>query len=279
MIIIGVDPHKSSHTATAVDPATGQPVASITVPASTVGYRRLWRWAARFDQRRWAIENARGLGRHLAQWLVHRNEHVVDVPATATTRVRELSRGGRRKNDTIDASAAACVAALHGDATVVAVEDHTDVFAVLEERRANLAAQRVRLVNQLHAQLRDLVGGGAPTDLTATTAAALLRRLRPPTAADQARRDVARDVRQVDKRLATITASMTDALEQTATSLTDIDGIGPVLASRLIGRTRRASRFPDESAYASYTGAAPVEVASGPRARHRLSRSGDRQLN
>ena len=165
MIIIGVDPHKSSHTATAVDPATGQPVASITVPASTVGYRRLWRWAARFDQRRWAIENARGLGRHLAQWLVHRNEHVVDVPATATTRVRELSRGGRRKNDTIDASAAACVAALHGDATVVAVEDHTDVFAVLEERRANLAAQRVRLVNQLHAQLRDLVAGGAPTDL------------------------------------------------------------------------------------------------------------------
>jgi len=95
-------------------------------------------------------------------------------------------------------------------------------------------------------------------------------------------------VRQVDKRLATIAASMTDArhlafvepvLEQTATSLTDIDGIGPVLASRLIGRTRRASRFPDESAYASYTGAAPVEVASGPRARHRLSRSGDRQLN
>lgn len=95
------------------------------------------------------------------------------------------------------------------------------------------------------------------------------------------------EVRQVDKRLATIAASMTDArhlafvepvLEQTATSLTDIDGIGPVLASRLIGRTRRASRFP-ESAYASYTGAAPVEVASGPRARHRLSRSGDRQLN
>lgn len=283
MIIIGVDPHKSSHTATAVDPATGRAVASVTVATSMVGYRRLWRWADRFEQRRWAIENARGLGRHLAQWLVHRGEHVVDVPATATTRVRELSRGGRRKNDTIDASAAACVAALHGDAAIVAAEDYTDVFAVLEERRANLAAQRVRLVNQLHALLRDLIAGGAPTDLTATAAAALLRRLRPHTAVEQARRDVARDliaeIRQVDKRLATIAVSMTDALEQTASTLTDIDGVGPVLASRLIGRTRRASRFPSESAYASYTGAAPVEVASGPRVRHRLSRSGDRQLN
>jgi transposase len=144
---------------------------------------------------------------------------------------------------------------------------------------------------QLHAQLRDLVAGGATTDLTATTAAAvLLRRLRPRTAADRARRDVARDViaevRQVDKRLAMIAASMADALEQTATGLTDIDGIGPVLASRLIGRTRRASRFPGESAYSSYACAAPVDTCrrsaiggSGPRARHRLPRSGDRQLN
>ena len=54
-------------------------------------------------QRRWAVENARGLGAHLAQWLAARGERVDDVPCTATARVRELSRGGRRKNDVIDA--------------------------------------------------------------------------------------------------------------------------------------------------------------------------------
>jgi len=52
-----------------------------------------------------------------------------------------------------------------------------------------------------------------------------------------------------------------------------------VLAVRLLGRTGRPSRFPSAAAFASYSGVAPIEVASGDRARHRLSRSGDRQLN
>ena len=140
-MIIGVDPHKLSHTASAVDPASNTPVASLRVDASLAGYRELFRWARQFEQRRWAVEGARGLGRHLAQWLVARGEKVVDVPSTATARVRELSRGSRRKTDVIDAAAAACVAALQGDAAPVEIKDHTTVFAMLEERRANLAAQ------------------------------------------------------------------------------------------------------------------------------------------
>jgi hypothetical protein len=160
-VIIGVDPHKLSHTATAVDPLTNTAVASLRVDASLAGYRELQRWARQFPERRWAIENAKGLGCHLAQWLIARDEVVLDVATTATSRVRELSRGGRRKNDVIDASAAASVAALQGDAREVGAEDHTTLFALLEERRANLAAQRVRAVNQLHALMRDLIPGGA----------------------------------------------------------------------------------------------------------------------
>ncbi len=178
-MIIGVDPHKNSHTATAVDPATNTPVASLRVDASMAGYRELTRWAKQFSRRRWAVEGARGLGRHLAQWLVARDEVVWDVPSTATARVRELSRGSRRKTDVIDAAAAASVAALHGDATVVAGEDHTTMFAMLEERRANLAAQRVRVSNQLHAVLRDLVPGGAALAITAKSASTMLRSVRP----------------------------------------------------------------------------------------------------
>lgn len=166
-MIIGVDPHKASHTATAVDPTTNTPAASLRIDASLAGYRQLRRWANQFDERRWAIEGARGLGRHLAQWLVARDEDVVDVPSTATARVRELSRGSRRKTDVIDAAAAACVAALQGDATPVAFEGHTTVFAMLEELRANLAAQRVRVANQLHSVLRELVPGGAKLAITA----------------------------------------------------------------------------------------------------------------
>jgi transposase len=112
MVIIGVDPHKSTHTATAIDPQTNRTVASVRIDASLVDYRRLLRWAGQFDHRRWAVENAEGLGRYLSSWLLARGEDVVDVPSAATARVRQLSRGGGRKNDQIDAAAAACAAAL-----------------------------------------------------------------------------------------------------------------------------------------------------------------------
>src|SRR5215216_3886425 len=71
MMIIGVDPHKSTHTATAVDPQTNRTVASVRIEASLADYRLLLRWAGQFDRRRWAIENAEGLGRHLSSccWL------------------------------------------------------------------------------------------------------------------------------------------------------------------------------------------------------------------
>ena len=160
MMLIGVDPHKSTHTATAVESGTNSEVASIRIEANLGEYRRMLTWAARWSQRRWAIENAEGLGRHLASWLLARGEEVIDVPSTATARVRQLSRGGGRKNDRIDAAAAACVAAAQGDYRAMVAEGATDALAVLDEHRVNLAQARVRAVNQLHAPLRALLAGG-----------------------------------------------------------------------------------------------------------------------
>jgi len=76
MIIIGVDPHKRMHVASAIDPATNRQVTALQVEASLAGYRRLLRWAGGFGERSWAVENAHGLGRHLAQWLLARGEAV-----------------------------------------------------------------------------------------------------------------------------------------------------------------------------------------------------------
>jgi transposase len=283
MVIIGVDPHKKTHTASTVDPQTNQVVASIRIQASLAEYRRLLSWAGQFDQRRWAVENAEGLGRHLASWLLARGEQVVDVPSTATARIRQLSRGGGRKNDQIDAAAAASVAALQGDSRPVQAEGLTDALALLDESRSNLTQSRVRLVNQLHALLRDLVAGGAPRSLTAATAAALLRRVRPVGDAERVRKQIAgglvAQIRALDTLLAGNAAQIGDLVAASGSTLTATVGIGPVTAGRLIGRTGTASRFPTAAAYASYTGAAPIEIASADKARHRLSRSGDRQLN
>ncbi|MFF4828499.1 transposase [Streptomyces sp. NPDC001312] len=88
VILLGVDPHKSTHTATAVEPESNQQLGTMRIEASLTDYRRLLAWAKRWPQRKWAVENANGLGRHLAQWLIARGESVVDVPAAATSRVR-----------------------------------------------------------------------------------------------------------------------------------------------------------------------------------------------
>ncbi len=283
MMLIGVDPHKSSSTATVVDPETSREVASIRVEATLSEYRRLLTWSHRWPQRRWAIENARGLGRHLSSWLLARGEQVIDVPATATARVRQLSRGGGRKNDRIDAAAAACVAVMQGDAMPMQGEGIAEALAVLDERRSNLNHSRVRAVNQLHALFRALLAGGAPTGLTATAASVLLRTVHPVGEAERARKHVAQDlireIRALDARLKANEKAIAELVTASGSTLTQTDGIGVITAGRLIGRTGRISRFPSSAALASYAGVAPIEVASGDQSRHRLSRVGDRQLN
>ena len=88
-----------------------------------------------------------------------------------------------------------------------------------------------------------------------------------------------RDLRAVDVGLSDIEQRMSAALDDHGTRLRQVDGVGAVTAVRLIGRTGRASRFATTDAFAAYAGVAPIEVASGDRTRHRLSRSGDRRLN
>jgi transposase len=282
MIIIGVDPHKRMHVASVVDPATNRQVAALQIAASLAGYRRLLKWADTFGERSWAVENAHGLGRHLAQWLLARGEAVEDVPSTATARVRELSRG-RRKNDVIDAAAAASVAALHGDTNPVLAEDITTVLGLLDERRSNVTAQRTRLVNQLHAVFRDLSPGGAPKDLTAALASKLLAGIRPVGPVEAARKRLARDlvaeIRDADQRLKLLTAQIAETVAATGSHLTEVDGVGPIVSGRLLAHTHKMSRFPTAAAFASYAGVAPIEVTSADRVRHRLPRGGDRQLS
>lgn len=223
------------------------------------------------------------MGHHLASWLLARGEHVVDVPPRSTARVRQLSRGGRRKNDRIDAAAAACVAALAGDANPLTPDGLTEALALLDERRTNLSQARVRIANQLHALLRALLPGGAPGDLSAATAEALIAPLCPVGVAERTRVQLATalvaDLRSLDAQLKANAKDMAELVTESGSTLASTPGIGAVTAARLIGRTGRASRFPTAAAFANYTGAAPIEIASGDRTRHRLSRSGDRQLN
>lgn len=156
-------------------------------------------------------------------------------------------------------------------------------MVLLDERRNNVTTHRTRLVNQLHALLRELIPGGADRNLSAAAATKLLAAVRPVGAAETARKQLCRDliseVKDTDQRLKGLTAQIAETVAEHGTTLTTVAGIGPVIAARLVGRTRNPSRFPTASAFANYAGVAPVEVASADHSRHRLPRGGDRQLN
>src|SRR3712207_4269911 len=95
-VLIGVDPHKASVTLAVVD-QVGELLECATFLHNRAGLRALERWAKRFPERRWAVENAGGLGRHLAQRLSAAGESVVDVPPKLSARVRVLSASNARK--------------------------------------------------------------------------------------------------------------------------------------------------------------------------------------
>jgi hypothetical protein len=98
-VVIGIDPHKASHTAVAIDEAEDE-ISSVKVRATR---RQVEQLVRPFEKRRWAIESAGGMGYLLAQQLVARGEDVLDVPATLASRIRVLATGRSNKNDPNDA--------------------------------------------------------------------------------------------------------------------------------------------------------------------------------
>jgi transposase len=282
LVIIGVDPHKSSHTAAGLDNAA-QPLGELRVQANSKTVQRLLGWAEPWPERTWAIEGANGLGRHLAQQLVSAGELVVDVPATLAARARLLHTGHGRKTDGVDALSAATVALHRPDLNRVIPDDHTTILRLLSDRRDELNQERRRTINRLHRLLRDLIQGGAPTDLSAADASALLAKTRPTDAPGMERKAMARqlvaDVRRLDRALDQNRKRCEQAVAASGTTLTELFGVADVIAAKIIGHTGDITRFANADAFGSYTGTAPIEASSGDIKRHRLSRAGNRKLN
>ena len=173
-VIIGVDPHKASHTAVAIGDDERE-LGSVKVRATRRQLPQLLSWAEPFEKRTWAIESAGGLGYLLSQQLVAAGEDVIDVPATLASRVRVLGTGRSDKNDPNDARSVA-IAALRAPALrSVEVADHAEVLRLLAKRNVDIGSHRTRVVCRLHAALADLAPGGIAKELNASDAVELLR--------------------------------------------------------------------------------------------------------
>ena len=281
---IGIDPHKATHTAVAIN-KTETVLGELTVPADRSQTKTLLDWAQNLDGdgRVWAVEAAGGLGYLLSQQLVACGETVFDVPPVLASRVRLLGSGKSDKNDPNDARSVAIAALRQPGLAVVRREDHTQVLRMLAKRHLELTSLRTQAACRLHAVLTQLRPGGMRQRLSAKQASRMLQGLRIVDPVGEQRRSMARthlgDIRRLDRDIKANNVLISKAVATSGTTVTDVYGVGPIVAAFLIGYTGDPTRFASADHYASYNGTAPIEVSSGGKKRHRLSMRGNRVLN
>jgi transposase len=282
VFIIGIDPHKGSHTAAVIN-RDEHVVGEVVVRADRRQRERLLAWAAPFTPRLWAVEGASGHGALLAQQLVAVGESVVDVPAALSARARLLDSGRKDKTDAHDARSAAIVALRHRNLRAVAADDHRQLLRLLARRHHQLIAGRTRAMCRLHAVLAEMIEGGLSKNLSTRRASTELRKIRPVDAIGAERKLIAveflDEVRRCDRALGELHTRIVTAVAASDSSVVDVFGVGPIVACYLIGYSGDIRRFPTRGHYARYNATAPIEASSGPRVRHRLNPNGNRQLN
>jgi transposase len=286
MVTIGVDPHKKTHSAVAVD-GVGAALDGRTEPAKRDGFGGLLAWARalRDGDRVWVIEDCRHVSGALERFLLDHGEIVVRLPPRLMAGARQSVRE-RGKSDPIDALAVARAALREGIDTLPAARLAGVELEIrqLGVHRQRLVDARTRLINELRWQLHDLwpeweipkrvlIGAGWQQQV-----AQRLRRAeqtaRVRIARDEIRRirDLTRTINQLHDELALLVA-------QTAPQLLAEHGLGVLTAAKLIGEIAGIDRFTSDAQLARLAGCAPIPVSSGRTDRHRLDRGGNRQLN
>lgn len=282
MVVIGIDAHKRSHTAVVID-EHGRKIASKTCGTTSRDHLALLRWAAGYSQDRiWAVEDCRNMTRRLERDLLTAGEQVVRVTPKLMANVRDSART-YGKSDPIDALAVARAVLREPDLPVAHLDGTDRDVRLLVDHRESLIAERTRAVNRLRWHLHELNPDWdpKPRSLDRPSSYDRLTALlhdREGTVARLARSLVDR-CRQLTTEINELHREIADLMQHLAPALLAIRGCAALTAAKLLGETAGIRRFHSAAAYARHNGTAPLPVWSSNRARHRLSRVGNRQLN
>jgi transposase len=282
MVILGIDAHKRSHTVVAVD-EVGRQLAVMTVPATTPAHLELWEWARGFaPQRWWAVEDCRQVSRRLERDLLGVGERIVRVPPKLMAAARSSART-YGKSDPIDALAVARAALREPHLPTARLEGPERELRLLVDHRDDLVAERVRIMGRLRWHLHELDPGWEPAprslDRATTWTVIEARLVGVEGVVARLARTLVQHCRDLTVEINALHAEITALVTPLAPALLAICGCGPLTAAKIVAETAGVDRFRSSSAYARYTGTAPLPVWSSNQPRHRLSRSGNRQLN
>lgn len=282
----GVDTHKDTHTAAAID-AAGRMLGSAQFPTTPAGYAALLGWLRRFGTL--VLVGIEGSGVYGAGLAMHL--HLAGVAMVEIDRPDRKARRWQGKSDPVDAEAAAR-AAQAGRRTGVPKQRDGQVEAL----RALRVARRSAIAGRADAQRRmKALVVTAPDTLRSAlrelsnrqliTVCAARRPDRaaagdPTTATVIALRCLARRHQQLTVEIDELDALIAPLVETINPTLCALLGVGPDVAGQLLVTAgENPHRLRSEAAFAMLCGVAPLPASSGRTNRHRLNRGGDRQAN
>jgi len=281
MIVIGLDVHKQSVTAVAVDEA-GRPLDEAVIQ---VGSDALLGWASSLSSERlWAVEDCRQLTRWLEQQLLSVGEDLVRVPPKLTVPERRAGRT-RGKSDPIDALAIARAALREPDLSRPRADERVYwEIKLLVDHRDDVVDQRRRTQQRLRWHLHQLdptfevplrmLGRSSHLERVGRWLARRDKELQVKLA-----RELVSTIRSLNRAVAELDQELEHRVSEAAPKLLELPGCAAVTAAKLLAEIGPIDRFKSDAQLARHGGVAPLEASSGRVQRHRLDRGGNRQLN
>jgi len=280
MVTIGVDAHKRTHTFVAVD-EVGRKLAEKTAAATSEGHLEALRWAERWPERRWAIEDCRHLTRRLESDLLAAGAAVLRVPTRLMAGER---RGGRErgKSDPIDALAVARAALREPELPIAQLDGPARELKLLLDHREDLVRERTKMQARLRWHLHELFPGMEipPRSLRRQRILGELEATLKGVDGTVARiaRELLSDIKELTSRVNDLEREIATKVAAIAPTLLALQGCGALSAAKIAGEVAGAARFRSKAAFARWNGTAPIPVWSGS-TNFRLNRGGNRQVN
>jgi transposase len=281
MIVIGVDVHKQSLTAVAVDEA-GRMLDERT---AAVTQHQLVVWAAGLGgERLWALEDCRQLTRSLERELIAAGEQLVRVRPKLMAPERRSGRE-RGKSDPIDALAVAR-AALREPRLSRPRSDEQPYreLKLLVDHREDLVDERRRIQQRLRWHLHQLdpafvvLAKGLDRQVHIDRVGRWLAR-RPAEVQVRVARELVVRCRSLSRTITLLDRELEQKTTELAPALLALPGCGAITAAKLLAEIGPIGRFQSDAQLARHGGVAPLQASSGRVQRHRLDRGGNRQLN
>jgi len=283
MIMLGIDAHKRTHTVVAVDELGRRLGVKTTTATTSADHLELLRWADQFGpERTWAVEDCRHLSRQLERDMLSAGERLLRVPPKLMAHSRDAART-YGKSDPIDALAVARAALREPDLPTAALDPASRELRLLVDHREDLVAERTRHINRLRWHLHDIDPSWDPKKRALTTMKHLrlveqrLQELESVVA--RVALDLVRRIRELTLTVNDLEGELDQRTADTAPNLRAVHGVAGLSAAKLIGEVAGIDRFRSRHAFARHNGTAPTPVWSSNSERHRLSKTGNRQLN